>query len=186
MRSIPANHHIPRRGAGQHGYAMTSFHTSKLVAYPWSDLFNLVADVTRYPEFVPNCRDVQLLSRRVEPPELTIIISRMNVGFSVFELVYTNRTTADAIARRIDVEALDGPLRYLWAHWRFEPKGEGQTDLRFSVDYEFSNPLLAGVAAGVFGAMFGKILNAFEERAAHLFRGRAAAHTAAQRRLTTI
>jgi coenzyme Q-binding protein COQ10 len=165
---------------------MTSFHAGKLVAYPWSDLFNLVADVTRYPEFVPNCRGVQLLTHRVEAPELTIIISRMIVGFSVFELGYTNRTTADAIARRIDVEALDGPLRYLRAHWRFEPKGEAQTDLRFSVDYEFSNPLLAGVAAGVFGAMFGKILNAFEERAAYLFRGSAAAHAPAQRRLTTI
>jgi coenzyme Q-binding protein COQ10 len=169
---------------------MTSLQTSKLVGHPWSDLFNLVLDVTSYPEFMPHCREVRILSRTAQDPEMTIIISRMTVGFSVFEVGYANRTTGDAIARRIDVEALDGPLRYLRAQWRFEPRGEAQTELRFSVDYEFSNPLLGGVASRVFAAMFGKILNAFEQRAARLFgSGRAAGAaqhgSAAQRRLTT-
>jgi coenzyme Q-binding protein COQ10 len=169
---------------------MTSLQTSKLVGHLWSDLFNLVLDVTNYPEFVPHCREVRILSRTAQDPEMTIIISRMTVGFSVFEVGYANRTTGDAIARRIDVEALDGPLRYLRAQWRFEPRGEAQTELRFSVDYEFSNPLLGGVASRVFAAMFGKILNAFEQRAARLFgSGRAAGAaqhgSAAQRRLTT-
>jgi coenzyme Q-binding protein COQ10 len=169
---------------------MTSLQTSKLVGHLWSDLFNLVLDVTNYPEFVPHCREVRILSRTAQDPEMTIIISRMTVGFSVFEVGYANRTTGGAIARRIDVEALDGPLRYLRAQWRFEPRGEAQTELRFSVDYEFSNPLLGGVASRVFAAMFGKILNAFEQRAARLFgSGRAAGAaqhgSAAQRRLTT-
>ena len=83
---------------------MTSLQTSKLVGHPWSDLFNLVLDVTNYPEFVPHCREVRILSRTAQDPEMTIIISRMTVGFSVFDVGYANRTTGGAIARRIDVE----------------------------------------------------------------------------------
>ena len=69
----------------------------------------------------------------------------------------------------ISIKALDGPLRFLNAVWRFEPWDEDHTQLHFSVDYEFSNPVLAAVASRVFGAMFDEILNAFERRAAQLF-----------------
>lgn len=161
--------------------AMTSVQTSKLVGYPWSDLFNLVLDVKSYPEFVPHCREVRLLSRRTEEPGITIIVSRMTVGYSAFAVSYANRTTGDAIGRKITVEALDGPLRYLSAVWSFEPRDEDHTLLRFSVDYGFSNPVLAAVASRVFAAMFGEILNAFERRAAHLFSDRSAAGGAPRR-----
>ena len=149
---------------------MTSIQTTKFVGYPWSDLFNLVLDVKSYPEFVPRCRAVRLLSQRVAGPGITIIVSRMTVGFSVFEVSYANRATADMIGRQISIKALDGPpLRFLNAVWRFEPRDEDHTRLHFSVDYEFSNPVLAAVASRVFGAMFDEILNAFERRAAQLF-----------------
>jgi uncharacterized membrane protein len=85
---------------------------------------------------------------------------------------YSNRTIGDSICRRISVEALDGPMHYLKAVWSFEPRGEDHTQVNFSVSYEFSNPLLAAVASRVFGAMFGEVLNAFERRAAQLFRNR--------------
>ena len=58
---------------------MTSVQTARIVSYPWSDLFDLVLDVQSYPEFVPHCREVRLLSRRVKEPGVTIIISRMTV-----------------------------------------------------------------------------------------------------------
>jgi len=151
---------------------MTSVQTAKIVSYPWSDLFDLVLDVQSYPEFVPHCREVRLLSRRVKEPGVTIIISRMTVGFLAFEIGYSNRTTGDSIRRRINVEALDGPMRYLNAVWSFEPRDEDHTQVHFSVSYEFSNPFLAAVASRVFGAMFREILNAFERRAARLFRHR--------------
>jgi coenzyme Q-binding protein COQ10 len=154
---------------------MASLQTRKLVGYPWLDLFNLVLDVKSYPEFVAHCREVRLLSRRMEEPGMTIIVSRMIVGFSVFEVGYANRTKGDAIGRRISIDALDGPLRYLSAVWNFESRDEYHTQLQFSVDYEFNNPVLAAVASRVFGAMFGEILNAFERRAAHLFTNRTSA-----------
>ncbi len=160
---------------------MTSVQTSKLVGYPWSDLFNLVLDVRSYPEFVPHCREMRLLSRRTEAPGMTVVVSRMTVGYSAFAVGYANRTTGDAISRKISVEALDGPLRYLSAVWSFEPRDEDHTLLHFSVNYEFSNPVLAAVASRVFAAMFGEILNAFERRAAQLFPDRASAGAALRR-----
>ena len=159
---------------------MTSIQTTKFVCYPWSDLFNLVLDVKSYPEFVPRCRKVRLLSHRITEPGVTIIVSRMTVGFSAFEVSYANRTTADTVGRQISIEALDGPLRFLNAVWSFEPRGEDHTQLHFSVDYEFSNPVLAVVASRAFGVMFSEILNAFERRAVQIFPDRnlaGAAHT---------
>ena len=80
---------------------MTSVQTTKLVGCPWSDLFNLVLDVKSYPQFVPHCHDVRLLSRKTPEPGMTVIVSRMTVGFSAFEVGYSNRTTGDAIGVRL-------------------------------------------------------------------------------------
>jgi len=167
--------------------AMTSVQTTKLIGHPWSDLFNLVLDVKSYPQFVPHCHDVRLLSRKTPEPGTTVIVSRMTVGFSAFEVGYSNRTTGDALVREISIDAADGPLRYLSALWRFEPQDETHTRVYFSVNYEFSNPVLAAVASRVFAAMFGKILDAFERRAGRLSRARTTAGAASpsQRRLTT-
>lgn len=151
---------------------MTSVRATKLVGYPWTDLFNLVLDVESYPKFVPYCRKVRVLSRRHIDPGKSVIVSRMTVGFSVFEVGYANRTTADAIGREIRVEALDGPLHFLNAVWTFQPRDESHTEIHFSVNYELSNPVLGAVASRVFNAMFREILNAFERRAAQLFSNR--------------
>ena len=148
---------------------MPNLQTSKLVPYAWSDLFNLVLDLKSYPEFVPHCRAVRLLSCKSEGPHTTIIVSRMTVGFLAFEVAYTNRAIGDALKRSITVELIDGPLQYLHAVWSFEPWDENHTRLHFSVNYEFSNRLLAAVASRVFDAMFGQILSAFEHRAARVF-----------------
>jgi coenzyme Q-binding protein COQ10 len=115
-------------------------------------------------------------------PGTMIVVSRMTVGFSALEVSYANRTTADKIGRQISVEALDGPLRFLNAVWSFEPRGEDHTQLHFSVDYEFSNPLLAVVASRAFGVMFSEILNAFERRAARLFSDKSSAGAAHRHR----
>jgi len=96
----------------------------------------------------------------------------MTVGFLTFQIDYANRTTGDEIAHRISVEAIDGPMRYLRVGWYFEALDEDRTQLHFSVDYEFNNPVLGAVASQAFNAMFGQILNAFERRAAGAARGR--------------
>jgi len=156
-------------------FVMSSVETSKLVGYPWRELFDLVLDVERYPQFVPHCRDVRLLSRTTQEPGVTVIVSRMTVGLSALEVGYTNRTIADVTGRKISIEAIDGPLRHLNALWRFEPQDATHTRVHFSVSYEFSNPVLAAVASRVFAAMFGNILGAFERRAARLLHDKTAA-----------
>lgn len=161
---------------------MPSTKTTRLFGYKWSELFDLVLDVKSYPEFVPHCRAVKMLSRKVQEPGRTVIVSRMTVGFLRFQIGYANRTTGDEIAHRISVEAIDGPMRHLRVAWNFEPLDEDHTQLHFSVDYEFNNPVLAAVASRAFDAMFGQILNAFERRAACLFPNRAAAANAARGR----
>jgi coenzyme Q-binding protein COQ10 len=135
----------------------------------WNDLYHLVLDIERYPAFVPGCRAVKVYSRAAPRGRHTIIVSRMTVGVAGFDVSYVSRTTGDAVARRIEVKALDGPLRQLDALWTFEPDGEERTSVGFSVDYAFDSAILSAVASRAFAAMFGEILAAFQYRADHLF-----------------
>ena len=149
----------------------------RLLGYRWVEsFFDLVLDVKSYPRVCAALpRSQNVVVARWQEPGKTIIISRMTVGFLAFQIDYANRTTGDEIARRISVEAIDGPMRFLRVGWNFEALDEDRTQLHFSVDYEFNNPVLGAVASRAFGAMFGEILNAFEGRAARLFPDRAAA-----------
>jgi len=135
----------------------------------WNDLYDLVLDLERYPAFVPGCRGVKVYSRLAAPAARTVIVSRMTVGVAGFDVSYANRTTGDALARRIEVTALDGPLRRLDVLWTFEPDGEDWTKVGFRVDYAFDSALLSALASRAFAAMFGEILTAFERRAERLF-----------------
>jgi len=141
----------------------------KRIPHRWTELFDLVLDLERYPAFVPHCRAVRVFARRADEAGRTVVVSRMTVGISAFDVSYTNRTTADRAARQIEVEALEGPLRHLQVVWNFEPEGEDLTRVEFLVDYEFGNPVLGAVASRVFDAMFADILGAFQRRADRLF-----------------
>jgi coenzyme Q-binding protein COQ10 len=135
----------------------------------WTDLYGLVLDVERYPAFVPGCRAVKVYSRADAPAGHSMIVSRMTAGVAGFDVSYANRTIGDAAARRIEVAALDGPLRRLDVLWTFEPDGQEWTNVRFCVDYAFNSAILSALASSAFDAMFGKIVAAFERRADRLF-----------------
>jgi coenzyme Q-binding protein COQ10 len=142
----------------------------KRLRHRWTDLFGLVAELEKYPEFVPACQRTRILSRKPDGPDRTIIVSRMTVGYSAARVSYANRTVADRGKRQITVDAIDGPLRHLHVMWTFQPEGDGAaTDVGFAVSYEFSNPVLGALASGVFDSMFRQILEAFERRADRLF-----------------
>jgi coenzyme Q-binding protein COQ10 len=138
------------------------------IRHRWSDLFDLVLDVERYPQFVPHCAAVKVYSRAAEAGR-TAVVSRMTVSLAGVEVSYANRTSADAAARRIEVAAIEGPLRHLHVVWTFQPEGEEWTRVGFSVDYAFDSALLSAVASRAFDAMFGDILAAFERRADRLY-----------------
>lgn len=154
----------PQAAAPAHGARIV-----RRIRHRWVDLFNLVLDVERYPAFVPRCREIKLYSRKVADASRTIIVSRMSVGFSALEVSYANRTIGDLAARRIDVEAIDGPLQYLHVVWKFEPDGDDYSRVEFFADYAFSSAILTALASRAFDAMFGEIVDAFERRADRLF-----------------
>jgi coenzyme Q-binding protein COQ10 len=162
----------PSRPAAAAHRAASSGHDVKIVRHihhRWVDLFNLVLDVERYPAFVPHCSEIKLYSRKVVDASRTIIVSRMSVGLSALEVSYANRTVGDLAARRIDVEAIDGPLRHLHVVWTFEPDGDDWSRVGVCVDYAFGSTILAALASRAFEAMFGEIVDAFERRADRLF-----------------
>lgn len=147
---------------------MARMRTARDLAHRWTDLFALVLDLQDYPRFVPHCRDVRLIRRSTDAAGRTVIVSRMEVGLSALRVSYANRTVADPVARRIEVTALDGPLRRLDVIWTFEPRGR-HTRVEFAVDYEFDSAALAALASALFEAMFSRIMDAFERRAEQLF-----------------
>jgi coenzyme Q-binding protein COQ10 len=149
---------------------MANMKVRKRIGHHWADLFGLVADVERYPEFVPCCQRTRVLTREADGAGKTVIVSRMTVGISALRVSYANRTVADAPGRRIDVRAIDGPVRRLDVAWTFNPDGEMATDVDFSVSYAFDNPVLGAVASNMFELMFRQIVDAFEKRADQLFR----------------
>jgi coenzyme Q-binding protein COQ10 len=142
----------------------------KRIDHYWVDLFDLVADIESYPKFVPHCERTNVLARKVDPAGKTVIVSRMTVGLSALHVSYANRTIADLPGREIKVHAVDGPLRRLDVTWTFKPAGDKATDVAFSVNYEFSSPMLGVLASGMFESMFRQILEAFDQRADQLFR----------------
>jgi coenzyme Q-binding protein COQ10 len=153
----------------------------KRLRHRWTDLFGLVAELEKYPEFVPACQRTRVLNRKADGPDRTIIVSRMTVGYGAVRVSYANRTVADLGKRQIKVNAIDGPLRRLDVAWSFQPDGTGETtEIAFAVSYEFSNPVLAALATGVFESMFRQILTAFERRADQLFPASAASEPSTQ------
>jgi coenzyme Q-binding protein COQ10 len=151
----------------------------RTVEHGWAEMFGLVLDIERYPQFVPGCTDEHVYSRREIRPGCTEVVSRMTVGVPPMQFGYTNRTLADDKTRQITVDSADGPLRSLHVTWRFEPCGPGRTLIDFSAEYEFHNPIVARLASGAFEALLRKTVDAFEKRAR--FRLRAALQRPADR-----
>jgi coenzyme Q-binding protein COQ10 len=154
---------------------MNSLEVRKHIHHDWTDLFELVAEPESYPQFVPCCQRTVVLSRKTQGPDKTVVVSRMTVGLSALHVSYANRTVADLGKQQIRIEGLDGPLRHLEAVWTFVPDSDGGTDVGFTVDYEFSSPMLGALASHVFDSMFRQILDALELRADSVLGGRGAA-----------
>jgi coenzyme Q-binding protein COQ10 len=132
--------------------------------YRPDQLFDLVADVERYPEFLPWCVGARIRSR-----EENEIVADLMIGFRMIREKFTSKVTLDRANHRIDVAYTDGPFRYLNNHWIFEPDGQGGTRLDFYVDFEFRSMLLQKVIGVVFNEAVRRMVGAFETRAKTLY-----------------
>ena len=147
---------------------MTEHSETRIVPYTADHMYAVVADVERYPEFLPWVVALRIKSRALEGQK-EILLAEMAVGYRALRERYTSRVTLDPSARSIDVVAIEGPFHRLENHWRFTPEGN-ETRIDFAVAFEFSNRLLQAAAGGAFEKVLLKMTDAFEGRAASLSR----------------
>lgn len=146
---------------------MPSFSTQRHVRFSAAQMYALVADIEKYPQFLPLCTGLTVLSRRPqgEGEELT---ARMSVGYKSISESFTTRVVTKPAERRIDVSYLDGPFRRLENRWTFIDDASGST-VDFFIDYEFRSKLLGALMGSMFDQAFRRFTQAFEERAAQIY-----------------
>jgi coenzyme Q-binding protein COQ10 len=149
---------------------MPSFHTSHVVNHAPQQMFDLVADVESYPQFVPLCQSLRIRRRMVNLNDAEVVIAEMEVGYKAIRERFTSRVTLDRAARRIDVEYVDGPFSHLENMWRFGDAPGGKCRVEFYIAYEFRSRALATLMGAMFDAAFRKFSSAFETRADQVFR----------------
>jgi len=138
----------------------------RYLPYSPSDLYELVADIEQYPQFLPWC-----IALRIRNRDGNTLSSDMVIGFKMFRETFTTRVTLTP-TRRIDVEYLNGPFRYLNNHWIFEEGENGGCMIDFYVDFEFRSVLLQKAIGVVFNEAVSKMINAFEVRADQVLSGK--------------
>jgi coenzyme Q-binding protein COQ10 len=126
-------------------------------------MYAIVADVERYPEFVPWCAGLRVLKREREG-DRDVMVAETLVGYKSLRERYTSRVVLDPTAGTIDVTQTEGPFRVLENHWRFTPEGEG-CRVAFSIVFEFKSRVLGMVAAAVLAPVMSRMTDAFEARA---------------------
>src|SRR5712691_10028184 len=142
--------------------AMPTHAEQRILPYTPEQLFALVADIERYPEFLPWC-----VGARIRERKPGLIVADLIIGFRLFRERFTSRVALDP-PRRIDVAYSEGPFRYLNNHWVFEP-APGGCRIDIFVDFEFKSRLLQKVIALVFGEAVRRMVGAFEARARNLY-----------------
>ncbi|MCC5979698.1 MAG: type II toxin-antitoxin system RatA family toxin [Salinarimonas sp.] len=148
---------------------MPSFHTAKRVPYTPIQMYELVADVEKYPEFVPLCESLRVRRRTQSGEGVVILVADMSVGYKSIRETFTTRVTLDRPRLRIDVEYIDGPFRFLENRWKFLSAEDGASDVDFHIAYEFRNFALGMLMGAMFDRAFRKFTNAFEDRARHVY-----------------
>lgn len=133
------------------------------LAHTPEQLFDLVADVDRYPEFLPWCIGSRIYDRHAEGLTADLII-----GFKVYQERFTSRVTWER-PERIKVDYVRGPLKYLYNDWRFEPAWGGGCQIEFLVDFEFKNRIFQRLVGAVFTEAVSRMVSSFERRADELY-----------------
>jgi coenzyme Q-binding protein COQ10 len=153
---------------------MPEFTTRRRVNHSASDMFDLVADVERYPEFVPLCRSLKVRKRVPGPEGVEVLIADMSVAYKLVREAFTSRVTLDHPNLQILVEYLEGPFSQLENRWTFHPLGERSCEIEFFIFYQFRSRALGLLMGAMFDAAFRRFAAAFERRADQVFRHKAA------------
>ncbi|HYV70118.1 MAG TPA: type II toxin-antitoxin system RatA family toxin [Pseudolabrys sp.] len=147
---------------------MPQFSTKRCVRHAATDMFNLVADVEKYPKFVPLCSALTVKSR-AEKDGRTILVADMTVAYKIIRETFTSRVTLDRQGLKILVEYLNGPFKRMQNRWTFYPVETKVCDVEFFIDYEFRSRTLAVLMGAMFDAAFRRFAVAFEQRADEIY-----------------
>jgi coenzyme Q-binding protein COQ10 len=137
---------------------------TRLLPYSPDQMFNLVADVARYPEFLPWC-----VGARIREQTDEMLLADLMIGFKMVRERFTSRVHLDRATKRIDVEYINGPFRTLQNHWNFHPTGDGGCRIEFFLEFEFSSLMLQKLIGMLFHEAVRRMVSAFENRARQLY-----------------
>ncbi|APO74737.1 cyclase/dehydrase START-like domain-containing protein [Rhizobium etli 8C-3] len=148
---------------------MPQFETHHRVPHSADQMFDLVADVERYPEFLPLCEALSIRSCKERDGKI-LLIADMTVGYKAIRETFTTQVLLNKGERFIDVKYIDGPFRYLDNRWRFEEAGGDGCTIHFFIDYEFKSRILGALMGSMFDRAFRMFSEAFEKRAEAIYR----------------
>lgn len=147
---------------------MPAFRTTRRVPHSADEMFDLVADVEKYPLFLPLCEALRV-KRREERDARPVLVADMTIAYKIFRETFTSRVTLDHGARKILVEYLDGPFSHLENRWTFKPREDGGADVEFFIEWELRSRTLSALVGSVFDRVFRKYAEAFEQRADRVY-----------------
>ena len=158
---------------------MSIYTEKRFLPYAPQQLFELVAAVDRYPEFLPWCRAARIRSSEKlrDAPEKILIVADLVIGFGMIRERYRSRVTLQR-PQRIDVAYVEGPFRCLNSYWTFDPvapsdeRPAGGTMLTFHIEFEFRSKLLQSLMAALFEEAASRMVAAFKGRAKQLYGAR--------------
>jgi coenzyme Q-binding protein COQ10 len=142
---------------------MPGIHEVHHLPYSAEQMYDLVADVSRYAEFLP-----WVVATRVKSDSETEMVADMLVGFNALREKFTSRVLKER-PQRIKVIYIDGPMRDLDNIWQFRPAEGGGCEVEFCVDFTFRNAMFEMLAGQYFDSAFRKMVRAFETRAHELY-----------------
>ena len=143
---------------------MPKYETVRHVSHSPERMFELVADVEKYPQFLPMCEALTVRSRK-ERDGVTVLLADMTVGYKAIRETFTSQVVLRPAESAIDVRYVDGPFKRMENRWRFDPAGEGGCDIHFFIEYEFKSRILGALMGAMFDRAFRMFSEAFEKRA---------------------
>lgn len=146
---------------------MPKFETTRPNRHTAEQMFNLVADVEKYPEFLPLCTGLIVRSRK-ERDGKVLLVADMSVGYKAISETFTTQVLLNRQENIIDVKYIDGPFKYLDNRWTFHSAGQG-CNVQFYIDYEFKSRVLGALMGSMFDRAFRMFTEAFEARADRLY-----------------
>lgn len=144
---------------------MVHFQKTQLVQHSADRMFDLVAKIALYPEFVPLCTDLTVHESRNLPDGRVLLLAEMTVAYKLFRESFTTQVLLDCAALKILVTYLEGPFSHLETRWVFHPRGENQSEVDFFITYQLRSRMLQLMVGGAFERAFTHLSAAFMERA---------------------